>query len=52
MSNASNNGTSLWCTERDKDLIREYRDEVFQSSSVGLRHAVRHAIQQAQRNDQ
>jgi hypothetical protein len=47
MTSTTDESTSMWLTETDKQLVREYRDETFGSSSIGLRHAVRHAIQQA-----
>ena len=37
----------MWLKRNDKQLIRDYRDAVFGDSDVALRHAVRHAIEQA-----
>lgn len=48
MSSANDEATSLWLRRNDKQLVRDYRDEVFGDSDVALRHAIRHAIQQAQ----
>jgi len=48
MSSATDNeATSMWLKRNDKQLIRDYRDAVFGDSDVALRHAVRHAIEQA-----
>lgn len=47
MSSATDEATSMWLTEADKELIREYRNDVFDTEHVGLRHAVRHAINEA-----
>lgn len=52
MSKATDDATSLWLTESDKALIREYRTEVFDTKHVGLRHAVRHAINEARGDDE
>ncbi|WP_363466514.1 hypothetical protein [Halogeometricum borinquense] len=48
MSKATDEATSLWLRRNDKQLVRDYRDEVFGDSDVALRHAIRHAIRQAQ----
>lgn len=34
-------------TDDDKQLLKEYRQEVFGDDSPGLRHAIRHAVQTA-----
>lgn len=53
MENAEDNdATSLWLKHSDKELIRKYRNDVFDTEHVGLRHAVRHAIKQAQGDDE
>ncbi|MDS0220139.1 hypothetical protein NDI54_02115 [Haloarcula sp. S1AR25-5A] len=44
--------TSMWMKRADKQLVREYRDAVFGDSDVALRHAVRHAVQQARGDDE
>lgn len=52
MSKATDEATSLWLTEADKELIRDYRNDVFDTKHVGLRHAVRHAINEARGGDE
>lgn len=50
--NATDEATSMWLTEADKELVREYRNDVFDTEHIGLRHAVRHAINEARGDDE
>jgi hypothetical protein len=43
-ANATDESTSVWLTTSDKQLLQEYRREVFGDDSPGLRHAIRHAV--------
>jgi len=38
----------MWLRRNDKQRLRDYRDDVFGDEDVALRHALRHAIKQAQ----
>jgi hypothetical protein len=39
--------TSLWITTDEKEMLEMYRNQVFGDEAVALRHALKHAIQNA-----